>query len=371
MKLLMLQYEVDRLALLFASVIGQQSPESKAKERDPLRVKNGVATIQIKGPLYPKRNSWLDYWDEEYAVYSDIIADISEAKYKGAKSIDFEIDSPGGYVDGLYDAMQAISSAGIPTRTIAGNTLASAAYMLASQTDEIVCDSEVSTVGSIGIATTMYVSDRLVDITNSDSRKKRPDVTTDEGKKVVEEELDDFYSIYAELIASGRNTSVEAVKRDYGQGAVMTARTALQKKMIDGIMSNQPAESKAAKIGDKKSMDAKTLKEEHRATYDAIFNAGKEAGEKKERERVSAHLIAAECGDIEAAHEAIINGDGYSDLVKAKHDAFARRKQMIQDRLDDNPPDIGSSGGAPDVNDSEGSKLKSSFEAEHPGWEVE
>jgi ClpP class serine protease len=371
MKLLMLKDEVERLAYLFASVVGQSMPEAKSKDRDPVHVKNGVATIKIKGPLYPKRNSWLDYWEEDYAVYSEIISDVAEAQYNGAKQIDFEIDSPGGYVDGLYDAMKAIASASVPTRTIAGDTLASAAYMLASQTGEIIAESEVSAVGSVGIATAMYVSDRIVDITNSDSRNKRPDVTTEEGKKVVEEELDDFYQVYAEMIAAGRKTTVDKVKRDYGQGAVMTARTALQKKMIDGISTNnQPAESKAANtIGEK--MDPKTLKQEHRATYDAIFEAGKEAGVKKENERVCSHLIAAEGGDIEAAHEAIKNGDEYTGLVKAKHDAYARKQALIQARQDDNPPEINTIGDTAALTAGQDEKDRQAFLANHKGWVVE
>lgn len=374
MKLLMLQDEVERLAYLFASVVGQPLPEAKSKDRDPVQVKNGIATIKIKGPLYPKRNSWLDYWEEDYAVYSEIISDVAEAQYKGAKQIDFEIDSPGGYVDGLYDAMKAIASASVPTRTIAGETLASAAYMLASQTGEIIAEREASTIGSVGIATAMYVSDRIVDITNSDSRNKRPDVTTEEGKKVVEEELDDFYQIYAEMIATGRKTTVEAVKRDYGQGAVMSARTALQKKMIDGIMSNQPAESKAAKIGDK--MDAKTLKEEHRATYDAIFKAGKEAGREAERvdnlDQLGAYFEMAEgSGDYKGAFKAALKLEPISKTLQQRHIMMAQNNQMRKDCQDDNPPELNLTGKPPLTDGGEDTRLKAEFQAKHPGWEVE
>jgi ClpP class serine protease len=353
MKLFMLQYEVDRMAAMFAAVLGMPEPKVKAKEREPVKLKNGVATIQIKGPLYPKINSWMDYWGEDYTVYSDIIADVAEAQYKGAKSIDFEIDSPGGYVDGLYDAMQAIASVDISTRTIAGKTLASAAYMLASQTGEIIVESPASSVGSIGIATWAYISDSIVDITNSDSKKKRPDVSTDEGKKVVVDELDDFWAIYAENMAVGRKTTVENIKKNYGQGAVMTARTALSKGMIDGIMpQNQPAKSKAAAIG-AKSMDLEQLKAEYPGLYAQVFALGEAAGSKKgsekERDRVEAHLIAAENGDVEAAHKAILAGDEYGPKVEAKHQAFARNKSLIAARAADNPPDINTNGDAPVV----------------------
>jgi ClpP class serine protease len=344
MKLFMLEYEIERLAMLFGSVVGMAQPEAKDRQRDPVKIRDGVATVRIVGPLYPKRNSWLDYWGEDYAVYSEIISDVAVAKSKGAKQIDFEIDSPGGYVDGLYDAMNAIANAGIPTRTIAGDVLASAAYMLASQTNEIVAEREVSAVGSIGIATTMYISDRVVDITNSDSPKKRPDASTEEGKKIVEAELDDFYQVYAEMMAKGRKISVDKVKKDYGQGAVMTARTALSKGMIDGIMQSKQSTESTAKTG--VDMDPKTLKEEHRSTYDAIYNAGKEAGKEEMKalnlDRIGAyHEMAKGSGDFEGAFEAALKLEPISETVQQRYNMAAQNRDHRAARLDDNPPNIG------------------------------
>ena len=372
MRLLMLEHEIDRLAVLFNAVVGQLPPvEAKERERDPVKIRNGVATIRIVGPLYPKRNSWMDYWGEDYAVYSEIISDVAVAKSKGAKKIDFEIDSPGGYIDGLYDAMKAIANAGIPTRTIAGDVLASAAYMLASQTDQIVCESEVAAVGSVGIATTIYVSNWFVDIANSDSQKKRPDVTTKEGKKVVEDELDDFYEVYAEMIASGRGVSVEKVKKNYGQGAVMTARTALSKGMIDGIMqSNQPAKP-AASIGAER-MNLEELKANDPGLYEKVIAIGKEAGSKEERDRVCAHLKLAEgSGDIETAHKAIEDGDGITAVVQAAHLSAAMKRQQRTDRAADEPPPVDASDETTITEASREAQAKKNFEAENKGWVIE
>lgn len=350
MKLFMLQDEINRLSAMFSCVAGQIPPEAKPRDREPMKLRGGVATIKIKGPLYPKRVSWLDYWGEEYAIYSEIISDIAEAKFKGAKHIDFEIDSPGGYVEGLYDAMKAISDAGIRTRTIGGGTLASAAYMLAAQTHEIFVDNPASTVGSIGIATSFFASDYIIDITNRDSKKKRPDPTTEEGKAVVEDELDDFWGIYAEMIAKGRRTTVDNIKKNYGQGAVMTARTALSKGMIDEIMqSNQPAK-KAASIG-AKSMDFETLKTEHPALFNAVFSLGKEAGSKEERDRVCAHLKLAEgSGDMKTAHDSIVSGEGITATVTAAHLSASMMRRMRADRMEDNPPDVNTGGSTPGEN---------------------
>lgn len=370
MKWLMLKDEVARLAERFASVNGAASPEAK-REREPMKIRNGVASITIKGALYPKRVSWMDYWGEDYAVYTEIIADIAEAKFKGASSIDFYIDSPGGRVDGLYDAMTAIRDSGIATRTIAGNVLASAAYMLASQTDQIIVTSPASAVGSFGVATSLYVSDSVVDITNRDSEKKRPDVRTEEGRAVVADELDDFWAIYAEMVAAGRNTTLDTMKKNYGQGAVMTARTALSQGMIDGIMQeDQPATSKAATIG-AKSMNLEELKAQYPGVYAAVLALGKEAGSKEERDRVCAHLKLAEgSGDIETAHADIKSGDGITATVTAAHLSASMRRHQQEDRAADNPPELSATPTVPIAGDKE-EKAKQEFLADHKGWVVE
>jgi ClpP class serine protease len=337
----------------------------------PMRIQRGIATIEIKGVLVKERSPMLDFFGIKQTAYVDIAEQTKAAVSKGAKKIRYDADSPGGDANGILIGMEAIQNAGIDTVVIADGYLTSGSYMLGSQADQIIASNELVLIGSIGVAASVWSSGRIKDITNSDSKKKRPDVSTEEGRRVVEEELDDMYQIIAERVASGRKTSVEAVKRDYGQGAVMTARTALQKKMIDGISTNnQPAELKAAKIGDK--MDPKTLKQEHRATYDAIFEAGKEAGSKEENERACAHLILAEgSGDVEAAHKAIKDGDGITEMVKAQHMSAAMKRNMIAAREADNPPDINTNAQAPTVEDLDEKKMKTEFEAAHPGWEVE
>jgi ClpP class serine protease len=336
----------------------------------PMRIQRGIATIEIKGVLVKERSPMLDFFGIKQTAYVDIAEQTKAAVSNGAKKIRYDADSPGGDANGILIGMEAIQNAGIDTVVIADGHLTSGSYMLGSQADQIIASNELVLIGSVGVAASVWSSGRIKEITNSDSKKKRPDVSTEEGRKVVEEELDDMYQIIAERVASGRKTSVEAVKRDYGQGAVMTARTALQKKMIDGIMNNQPAESKAAKIGDK--MDPKTLKEEHRATYDAIFEAGKEAGSKEEHERACAHLILAEgSGDVEAAHKAIKDGEGITEMVKAKHMSAAMKRNMIQARQDDNPPEINTAGDTAALTASQDEKDRQAFLAKHKGWVVE
>lgn len=119
-------------------------------------------------------------------------------------------------------------------------------------------------------------------------------------------------------------------------------------------------------------MDIEQFKAEHPDVYRAVIDRGEQQGVQRERERVQAHLVAAEGGDIEAAHTAINDGSAYNDLVKAKHDAFARKATGIAARGEEAPPPIGDGSNlAPEAsgNKSE-AQLKAEFEARNPGWEV-
>lgn len=368
---LMTQDAIDQIEKIHASVNAEVILTAidgmDARKPHEMSVKQGgVAKIQIKGPLLSEQDDFLDYFGVKYTLYSEIQSQIAEATGRNANRIDFDIDSPGGIVNPqFYDTMKAIAAAPMKTRAIAGGTLASAAYMLASQTNRIEAESDLSMIGSVGVLTNRHVSETTKTITNTDSPKKSPDVATEDGVSVVESELDDVFGIIAEHVAAGRGVSVETIKQDYGQGAMMTARTALNKKMIDGIIEQDKTATKeaAAKQGDK--MDAKTLREEHRETYDAIFNSGVQA----ERDRVNAHLVAAEGGDLNAAHECIKNGEGYTDLVKAKHDAYARNQALKAARKEDNPDTIEPTDGD---HEDEQTETKKGLEAAVPGlvWEV-
>jgi len=336
----------------------------------PVSIKRGVATIEIKGTLVKKRSQMLDFFGVDQTAYEDISEQTKAAISKGAKKIVYQIDSPGGDANGILLGMDAIRNAGVPTEVIADGYLTSGAYMLASQADQIVAANELVTVGSIGVATSRYVSKSIKDITNTDSKNKRPDVSKEEGVSVVEGELDDIYQVLAERIAEGRKTSIEAVKRDYGQGAMMTARTALSRKVIDGISNNQPAQTKAATIIGVKAMNMDELKTEHPALYREVFALGQAAGRKEEKERVCAHLILADgSGDIETAHKAIKEGEAITELVKAQHMSAHMKRNMIQACQDDNPPEINTAGEVPVVGSF--AKDKAEIEAACPGFEWE
>ena len=123
------------------------------QEGDPMRgveVRNGVALVCVDGPL---ANPW---WGESYPdVVSKVKAalDASQARVGVLK-----INSPGGTVSGLFEAMRAIraakSSSGKRLIAMVAVQATSAAFGLASCCDEVVVD-ETACVGSIGVLSTL------------------------------------------------------------------------------------------------------------------------------------------------------------------------------------------------------------------------
>lgn len=372
---LMQQSEIDRVERFLAMGLPATADRAAIKhEASELGMKpGGIASIDIKGPILPGPSAVLDFLGVEYTTYPDITSQVNEAVGRRANRIDLLVNSGGGTVEGIGGAMDAIAASPVKTRAVASGKMASAAYMLASQAREIQAEHELTMVGSIGVATTAVLLEGVKEIANTASPKKRPDMATEEGVAMAREPLDDIYQVLSEKMAASRGVPVETIHNDYGQGAMMTARTALQRGIIDGIISNPPHAATGA-VGRQgaRSMDIEQFKAEHPDVYRAVIDRGKQQGVQRERERVQAHLVAAEGGDLEAAHAAINDGSDYNALVKAKHDAYARRAAGIVARGEEAPPAIGD--GSNLASEASGNKSeaqqKAEFEARNPGWEV-
>lgn len=353
MKWLMPQSEIDRLEALFEKYMAMDIPETEisasSEEDDPLDIVNGIALIKVEGVLTPKKLRWLSWFGEKQTVYSDIERKVREAEAQHASRIMFAVNSPGGDLEGLYETMRTIADTKIPTETVSGYLLASAAYMLASQTGSITAKTEASLVGSVGVVTTrINWGETVKEITNTDSPKKRPDVGTKKGVKAVQEELDDIYQIFAEMVAAGRGVTIDTVKKRFGEGAVMTARTARQKKMIDAIsVENKPASSSAA-AKEKVSMNRDELKAEHPGLYNEVFEAGKAAAKEEIVDCLGVHAILAEqSGDYKSAVEEMKTVTPVTGVIRERHYAKRNERGLIAARQADNPDDISAGGKTP------------------------
>lgn len=333
---------------------------------------DGVAHIGITGLLTAEPDFWAWLLGEENTTYSDIADAVALAEGDPkVKSLRYYVASPGGTVDGLEQARNAIDQSKKP-REVYASQAASGGYWLgvrAARGGRFIATSPMASFGSIGVAVTMPdLSARgYVAIASTDAPNKRPDVTTAEGVKVVQGELDEIHDEFANDVASARGVSREKVNTDFGRGGTMLAERALKAGMIDAIQPRpEPARVKASVedstppveagetrggkpvaqppqpgLNEGKKMDADKLKSEHPDLFAKVqkmgFDAGVEAGVANERDRVSAHLTLAEgSGDTEYALKCIKDGTGaMSAIVHATHHASAMKRGALLARAED------------------------------------
>ncbi len=328
------QMQVAQIAGVDLSEISARySAESSSGMPRGMTVAGDRAEISVTGVLTSRFDPIAYLFGGGNTVYSDVIAALATASADPKiKQIDLKIDSPGGSISGLFDAVAALQ--GVKKRTVArvSNQAASAAYILASAAGEIVAENPTASFGSLGIVTSAYLDDNSVDITNSESPDKRPDLSTEEGKGVVVEHLNALYDIFVEAVAQGRGVSKDKVVSDFGRGKMFVAETALQAGMIDRVERPKvPSSKTAASSGVKMEgpMDLTKLK----AEFPALYAEAVGEGVKQERERVCAHLTLGEAsGDMKTTIEAINSGDGLSASIQAKHMAAGMRRQDVEAR---------------------------------------
>jgi ClpP class serine protease len=298
----------------------------------------GVGSIIVSGVLMPEPSPLLDFMNVNYTAYSDINKQIESLEADDSvKSLMLKMNSPGGAVIGMYKTMDVIANSTKPITVQATGQLASGAYILATQADTITAVDELTEVGSNGVVKDSFVSDNVVSVTNTASPKKRNDVKTEEGLKNEKAMLDDFYGVIVEKVAKGRGTTVEAVNANYGQGSIMTARTALKNGMIDAIGIIKPAEQTAI-TEETRAMDKALLKAEHPELYSAILAEGNEAGKVEVNTLTQAHLVLADAsGDMERALSDIKAGVLVDAAVMAHHTAQGIKKSQIVAHQDEAP----------------------------------
>ena len=305
-----------------------------------------TAEILVEGVLTDTPDIYAMFFGGGNTTYPEIVAALAEADADPEiEEITMRFKSHGGGAQGMFDAIAAMQTTSKKITAIV-HTAASAALGIASQADEIVAHNRASTVGSVGAVFDLYVDPNRVSVASTNAPHKRPDATKEEGKAVYRAEADAYHELFAEALASGRNTTVENVNAEYGRGAMLLADEALKRGMIDGIgktaLHSVKNTNSTATSGDQqeaRAMDLNELKLKHPAT----FAAAVAAGTTEERERVSAHLIMGDAsGDMATAKAAIEDGSQVTQLITAKYNAAAMKRDQIAARGADNVEDLGS-----------------------------
>jgi ClpP class serine protease len=300
---------------------------------------NGEGTIAIDGILTDSFDFMAFLFGGGMTLYPDIINALEEAeKDDNVETIVLDVNnSPGGSITGLFATIDAVKNTKKPVKAYVSNMAASATYGLISQADEIAVLNNASRVGSIGVVSSHYVDKREVEIASTDAPKKRPDITTEEGKAVVREQVDKMHDLFVDAISSGRKVSAGFVNKNFGRGAVVLAKDALKAGMIDRIGAvDQTVISMAASDSGEEEAGFMDL-QEFKAKHPDVYAAAVQAGVDQERDRVVGHTTLGKAsGDMETAMQAIEEGSGLTATLQAKYLAASMRRKDIELREEDN-----------------------------------
>lgn len=347
------------------------------------RVEGSTAIIGVTGLLTPEPDFICEWFGLDNTTYADISASVARAESDPAvKNIRYEVNSGGGMVDGITDAVYAIDSARKPS-SVVSDYAASAAYWIATRAavgGKIQATSPMASFGSIGVAVDVWSSPYITQVASTDAPDKRPDVKTEEGYAAIQKELDAIHDHFAGDVADARGVSRDKVNSDFGRGGMLLADAALAAGMIDDVVS-RPAPQRRGKVDsgplpkasdvevlpgvvigtlgkdeklildgntvakqpqpgapkqELKSMDLATLKASHPDVYKAAREEGIQAGVRQERDRTEAHLNLAEgSGDTQLALKHIKDGTDLTLAVQSAHMAAAMKRGAKGARQED------------------------------------
>lgn len=323
-------------------------------------IRDGVAHIPVVGQLTPSADpcgAWMGMAETEYGFIQAAL--ISAEDNAAVLEIALDVDSPGGYLDGLDETAQLLGAVSKPTTSFVGNLAASAAYWLASQTDKIVAMSPASEVGSIGVAAEEYDDDQALTndgiahrvYTSTDAPDKRPDTKTEEGRAKIVANLDAAHEIFVRRVAEGRGVSPAKVSKDFGRGGVVIAERAMAAGMIDEVRGShiaRPAQAITAVGGDqaagpkvKKEGRMELTIDQIKAEAPDVAAALRDEGIQAERQRVAGLEswadINADCAKIVA--EAKASGKDYN-AVAAQLGAAAAKGKAAPAANGENAPEV-------------------------------
>jgi ClpP class serine protease len=301
----------------------QRSARALARDGELPRgmsIAGSVAEIRVDGVL-TKKPDWISmFFGGGNTTYTGIRNALAIAETEpSVKTIVLAVDSPGGHTDGLFETLDAIAQLRATSKKsikVRAENALSAAYGIAAAAGPIEATSRAALFGSIGTAMSFSVDPQVVTLTNSDSPNKRPDVTTDAGKAVVVEFLDQVNDELVRAIARGRDVDAKTVTETFGRGAMLTAPNAQRLGMIDKTATTplRAVTSKRTAMATQKDDDSP---EETRAAADA---AAETRGTTRERDRVLAHLTLGESsGDMSIALEAIRSGAAMTQELTARY----------------------------------------------------
>lgn len=238
--------------LAFKAAGGDFSPNelsarvSGARSVEIARQEGAVALIPVHGVLAPRMDMVMEmsggmsYGSIQQALHAAIASD-------DVKAIVLDIDSPGGSVPGAQELaaeIRAVRGGPKPIVAQVNHSMASAAYWIGSQADEVVVTPS-GRAGSIGVYTvhddmSAALAEAGVRRTYIAAGDNKVEGNQDEplsasARTFMEERVKRSYDRFVADVASGRKTSRKDVLDNFGQGRMFFAEELIEKGMADTV----------------------------------------------------------------------------------------------------------------------------------------
>ena len=234
----------------------QQRLGAARPNRGASQAPKSVAVIPIHGSIVPKATMFTDISgatsiQDLRSMFADAMND------PDVGSIVFDVDSPGGQVDLIPEFAADIRAqrGRKPMLAVSNTMMASAAYWLASQADEVAV-SPSSMTGSIGVFAAhddlsaameqLGVKTTFISAGKYKTEGNSAEPLTEEARAHIQSLVDDAYMAFTGDVAKGRRVTVANVRNGFGEGRVLTAKAAVSAGLADRVATLEQTISRAA-----------------------------------------------------------------------------------------------------------------------------
>lgn len=194
----------------------------------------GIAYIPVRGTIHPRASLYTEVCGG--TSITALTSEFTSARDNpDIKAILFDHDSPGGIATSINAFSNLVfESRGIkPIYSYVDGTCASADFWIASAADKLIID-ETARLGSVGTVVGVPKKgsgDQYVEITNSLSPFKRPDIENKEHYDSIVKYLDEMTDVFHSSLAKNFNVSKAHVIDNFGKGGLKVGEHAVSAKM--------------------------------------------------------------------------------------------------------------------------------------------
>ena len=312
----------------------------------------GIAVVSITGP------TMASYWGP--GTYSNLRAIVEGCLGdENVSSIVLEVNSPGGDVNGLFECCEYIAKAKEekPIHCHVTGMCCSAAYAIASSCTDIYA-TQTSEIGSVGVYAQAYDWEKYEEkqgllsriFRSKNAQKKNQSAFTEEGAKDIQDKIDYYEDCFYTVLSEGRGMERERCVESFGHGSVFLATDALERNMIDYVMSYDELIDKLSSPDNEEEdegdddMDIANMTAEQKAELfqalvadtPSLLAEAEGAAREAERSRLSGLYALRTDGNKEIVDKALEDGKTANDIMadlyhaeKERADALAAEKANL------------------------------------------